>query len=290
VANSQISLTAILVVIIIGIIVILIILRNKNLFSFGSPTTTTTTPTPIIAVPAVGEFADANPPQACNNVSDGELEQDGDRKEPQIACGFNFLNVEAIAFINYHGINDTLSIKLRGPKHSGIPDDDMCNSIHYINLGSESRAAFGKQSGHTAEYCDFGDPIPAIPENTWVGVKAVEWNEGSGVHMQTYLQNPEGSPWVLAAEIVDNGDVGCGGEDPRAGVPYTTSPCQDVGHPVSTGFRVDGLSGGGDVEFKNLSVREITPPTGTTPPPAEEEEEPEESADLARIIKIGNLI
>ena len=60
--------------------------------------------------------------------------------------------------------------------------------------------------------------------------------------------------------------------------------------PVSVGFRVDGLSGGGDVQFKGISVREIvgggtpntsgggtttTPPTtgGGTTPPAEEEEE-----------------
>jgi hypothetical protein len=43
-----------------------------------------------------------------------------------------------------------------------------------------------------------------------------------------------------------------------AAAPFTKSPCS--AHPVSTGFRVDGIGGGKDVSFRNLSVREITPP------------------------------
>ena len=277
-----------LVIFIIGIIAIIVILRNKQLFNFGP-----------VAAPVAGTgnrlYPDANPAHECNNISDGEIEQDGDRREPQIACGFDFLNVEATVYINVHGVNDTLSVKLRGPKHSGIPDADMCNNIHYVNLGNSNTSAFGKQAGHTAEYCNFGDPIPAIPDNTWVGVKAVEWNEGSGVHFQTFLSNPEGSEWVLVADAVDNG--GSGDCDGPASEAYTTSPCQDVGHPVSTGFRVDGLSGGGDVEFKCMSVREIvggaapnttasvctatssTPTPTPTTPPAEEDEDSEDDED-----------
>ena len=143
----------------------------------------------------------------------------------------------------------------------------MCNNIHYINLGSENKNPFGKQSGHTQEYCDFGSPSVKIPDNTWVGVKAIEWNssDGKSVHFQTWIKNPETAEWKLAAETIDNGSsTGCGGSDPRAGEPYVTSPCQGLDYPVSVGFRVDGLSGGGDVEFKNLSVREIKAPTATT--------------------------
>lgn len=199
-------------------------------------------------------YPDTNPPHACNNVSDGGLEQGGDRKEPQIACNFPFLNTEATVYVNYHGINDTLSVKLRGPKHGGgTAEADMCNNIHYVGLGG-AKPAFGKQAGHTAEYCEFGNSI-GIPENQWVGVKAVEWNEGNGVHFQTWLQVPEGSQWKLAADATDNGNAGsCSGP---ASAPYTKSPCSKG--PVSIGFRVDGLKGGGDVQFKNLSVREIAP-------------------------------
>lgn len=246
---------------------------------------------PPPAATAANIYPDANPPQECHDTIEGELEQDGDRKEPQIACGFDFLNTEATVYVKATGINDTLSVKLRGPKHSGISDDDMCNSIHYINLGSESKAAFGKQSGHTAEYCEFGDAIPAIPDGVWVGVKAVEYNEGSSVKFETYLDNPEGSGWQKVAEFLDDGpSTGCGGDDPRAGQPYTTSPCQDVGHPVSIGFRVDGLSGGGDVEFKGISVREITPPAGAPVTAVLARRRTRTSTiDNNIIIKLGNL-
>lgn len=201
--------------------------------------------------------------QPCTQTSGGESEQGGDRKEPQVECGQNFLNADATVYIRTSGtINDTLSVKHRGPRHGGgVPESDMCNNIHYINLGSNSTAAFGKQAGHTAEYCEFSDPIPAIPSGVWVGVKTVEWNEGSGVHFQTWLDNPEGSGWKLVADAVDNGGSGsCQGP---ASAPYTVSPCAGS-HPVSIGFRVDGLSGGGDVEFKNISVCEITPGAPTT--------------------------
>lgn len=210
-------------------------------------------------------YPDTDPPHICTNVSDGDREQGGDRREPQIACGFNFLNTEATVYINTHDINDTLSIKLRGPKHSDpTPESDMCNNIHYVNLGDEDKKPFGKQAGHTAEYCEFGSPVVKVPDNTWVGVKAIEWNESNGVHFQTWIENPEGSGWKLAADIIDTGGLGsCSGP---ASDPYTTSPCAGS-RPVSIGFRVDGLNeNDGDVEFKNMSVREIQPP-GETPLP-----------------------
>lgn len=199
-------------------------------------------------------YPDASPPHVCTNVSDGGLEQGGDRKEPQIACNFPFLNTEATVYINYKGINDTLSVKLRGPKHGGgTAEADMCNNIHYVGLGG-AKPAFGKQAGHTAEYCEFGPSI-SIPPNQWVGVKAVEWNQGAGVRFQTWLQIPEGGQWKLAADAVDNGNAGsCSGP---ASKPYTKSPCSTG--QVSIGYRVDGLKGGGDVQFKGMSVREIRP-------------------------------
>lgn len=215
-------------------------------------------------------YPDSTPPHYCDEVIDGGIEQDGDRREPQIMCGYNFLNTEATAFIKVKPpVNDTLSIKLRGPKHSGIPDNDMCNNIHYVSLGNENKKPFGKQSGHTQEYCEFGSPVVKVPDNVWVGVKAIEWNssDGKSVHFQTWIQNPEGSEWKLAAETIDDGNTGCGDSDPRAKIPYTESPCQGVKGPVSIGYRVDGLKAGGDVEFKNLSVREIKPPVDQPPQP-----------------------
>ena len=61
------------------------------------------------------------------------------------------------------------------------------------------------------------------------------------------------------AQAEDNGNAG----DCKAGAApaYTKSPCTGP-NPISIGFRVDGLKGGGDVQFdrSRMSVREITPP------------------------------
>ena len=68
-----------IVTIILGIIVIIVIIyfvkKNPDFFKnlFGGAK---------VGAVATGEFADANPPMMCNNVTEGGLEQDGDRKEP----------------------------------------------------------------------------------------------------------------------------------------------------------------------------------------------------------------
>jgi hypothetical protein len=282
-----------LLIIIVGIIVVITIWRNKNFLNFSSAA-------PALAAGQI--YPGADPVHECNNVSDGDYESGNKRREPQMACGFNFLNVEAAVYINTHGISDTLSVELRGPKHSSpTPDDDMCNNIHDVSLGGASKQAFGKQSGYTAEYCEFGPAAHALPDDTWVGVKAIEWNDGTGVHFQTWIENPAGSGFKLVADEIDNGNTGCGSDDPRADPPYTTSPCQDVGQPVSIGFRIDGVSPGtNDVQFGSLSVREIaipaeplttttavgpatpsvyTPPDGGAEPATEEEEEEDEDEE-----------
>lgn len=207
--------------------------------------------------PCAKLYADAPEPHECTNVVEGGLEQGGDRKEPRIeGCGFNFLNQEVTAYINYHDIDDTFSVKLRGPRHSG-DGPCVCNNIHYFNLGSKSENAFGKQAEHTGEYCSFGPTAPTLPQNQLVGVKCIEWNEGSGVHFQSWTDT--GNGWELVADEIDNGSPGdCSGPAAPA---FTTSPCVDPSCPeVSTDFRIDGISGGGDVEFSNLSVREIAVP------------------------------
>ena len=304
------------VFIIAAVLVMILLLRNPNFKTWlsqlfkGVTPSGTTSPPPTTTQPTTGGggpiqggqiYPDASPAHECHDVTDGGLEQGGDRREPQIDCGFDFLNTEATVYVNVSGVNDTLSVKLRGPRHGGsTPEAEMCNNIHYIALGSNSTEAFGKQSHHTGEYCEFGGSSVKIPDGVWVGVKAVEWNEGSGVHLQTWLDNPEGSGWKLAADATDNGGAGsCQGQAREA---FTTSPCQGGSQPVSIGFRVDGLSGGGSVEFKGMSAREIAIPSaplttapsgsGSTPtatPTPDEDEDEEESANIARVFTVGNI-
>ena len=72
-----------LLIIIVGIIVVITIWRNKNFLNFSSAA-------PALAAGQI--YPGADPVHECNNVSDGEFESGNDRREPQIACGFNFLN------------------------------------------------------------------------------------------------------------------------------------------------------------------------------------------------------
>ena len=71
----------------------------------------------------------------------------------------------------------------------------MCANIHYIGLGGGGKTAFGKQWAHTKPYCWFG------------GVKAVEWNTASGVHMETWIDMGDGSGFKKEAQTDDNGNA-----------------------------------------------------------------------------------
>ena len=193
----------------------------------------------------------------CTNVTGGELEDhDGPRIEPQITCAANFQDAEVTGYFLVPDGSDTISLKMRGPKHSGIPDAQMCNNIHYFPFGGNATKPFGKQFQHTAEYCDFGSPLFALPNfvGKWIGVKAIEWNNGSTVHMESWIDFPEGSGWKKWAQF---DDVGSSSGCQKAPV-YLKSPCS-VG-PVSIGFRIDGSAG---TKFKNLSAREIAPGKAT---------------------------
>lgn len=220
--------------------------------SRGPPTTGGTKTTPLPAKVTGGQIY-PTVGKECTNVTGGELEDhDGPRIEPQITCAANFQDAEVTGYFLVPDGSDTISLKMRGPKHSGIPDAQMCNNIHYFPFGGNSTKPFGKQFQHTAEYCDFGSSLFPLPNfvGKWIGVKAIEWNQGNGVHMESWIDFPEGSGWKKWAQFDDAGSSsGC----QKAPV-YLKSPCS-VG-PVSIGFRIDGSAG---TKFKNLSAREISP-------------------------------
>lgn len=236
----------------------------------GAPPPTTTFPM-LPTHPPAGGGGGAGPPvtggqiyrtagKVCTNVTDGGLEMHGEpRIEPQIACGANFQDAEVTGYFMVPDGSDTISLKMHGPKHSGIPDADMCNNIHYFPFGGNSTKPFGKQIHHTGEYCEFGSPLFPLPNflGKWIGVKAVEWNQGNTVHMESWIDFPEGSGWKKWAVFDDNGtNNGC----KIAKAPFLKSPCSP--HPVSIGYRIDGSAG---TKYKNLSAREIAPGGGGGP-------------------------
>lgn len=196
-------------------------------------------------------------------ITGGELEQHGDcRREPQIFGAH--LNAEAggYFFIPAGSPPDTISIKMRGCSHSGIPDSDMCDNIHYLSYaGGAGKGVLGKQCPHL-NYCWFGTPKfdAGDVRGKWIGMKCLQWNEGTGVHFQTWLQIPRGGQWRLYADYLDNGNTGCSGE---AKPPFTKSPWKGS-CPPRANFRIDKAC---NAQWQGLYLKDITPTAAQTRPP-----------------------
>lgn len=234
------------------------------LIASAMPNGPTTTPTGIQTGKVVGKqiYLDANPPHTSGTTGGGDVEHhsyesggSSDRREWEIKTPH--LNCEVTAYFKVtEKKEDTISIKLRGPKHGdGVPESDQCCNIHYIPFsGKKDGKVFGKQCPHT-KYCDFGKGNFDLGDirNKWIGVKAIEWNEGNGVHFQTWVDLERNDTWQLWAEIVDNGDAGDCEKDNKK--PFVTSPPKGH-HDVLVLLRVDTA----DIEATDISLREITPP------------------------------
>jgi hypothetical protein len=94
-------------------------------------------------------------------------------------------------------------------------------------------------------------------EDRWVGFKTIMWNTIQNgvtvIKMQIWLDKYNNNNWVKVDERIDSG--GWGNEGGECG----GAPDQRItwGGPIAT-FRWDGAT---NVDIKNLSVREIQPPS-----------------------------
>lgn len=204
-------------------------------------------------------YPDASPPKYSNTTGGGGIEQQRmkstgktvPRREWEIR-GPAFLNQEVTCYFNLAIKNpDTMSLKLRGGPHSG--DACACNYIHYIPVNGDSHK-IGGQCPHN-NYKEFGaSPLFSLGNvaGRWIGAKAVEWNTGGGVHMETWIDmtgTPPGK-WQKWISFDHTGQ----------GIPaMTKSPWSCPTAEIL--MRVD-FEQGGDCQAKAISAREITPPGG----------------------------
>jgi len=150
----------------------------------------------------------------------------------------------------------------RGGRHTGNGNPEGCEgSSIKADLGYDGRVRFAKEQWHVSYvFTDHKRAMSSI-EDRWVGFKGImyniEQNGETAVKMEIWVdKNEDGNedgPWEKVDENIDAGGWGdngeeCGGE-----------PDQIItwGGPIAT-FRWDGTS---DVDIKNLSVREIQPPS-----------------------------
>ena len=176
-------------------------------------------------------------------------------------------NVEMGGYVkvNDNSVQDdeNFAFYARGGRHTGSGNPEGCEGVAYKgDLSYDGTSRFAKEQWHVSYvFSDRQGPF-ADPQADWVGFKTIMWNvvQPNGetiVKMENWVDaNEDGNedgPWERIIEVTDDGGWGsqggeCGGE-----------PDQIItwGGPMAT-FRWDGAN---DVDIKNLSVREIQPPS-----------------------------
>jgi hypothetical protein len=143
----------------------------------------------------------------------------------------------------------------RGGTHTGGALTCQGTAYH-SNLYQTGRSKFEKELEHTAGYTRNDPQIQSVCaklDGRWIGVKAVYYNlRGGGVRLEKWIDDAADNNWQLVHSYTDDGNWGggkpkCGGSD---------KTIITWGGPIAT-FRWDNLT---EVDFKNLSVREIEPP------------------------------
>jgi hypothetical protein len=171
-------------------------------------------------------------------------------------------NIEMTAYVKLNSFTSSTTngaahfeFEARGGTHTGGALTCQGTAYH-SNFYETGRSKFEKELEHTAGYTK-GDPeIPNVCaklDGRWIGVKAVYYNLKNGsVRLEKWIDDKADNNWKLVHSYVDDGNWG-GGKPNCNGSDKTIITW---GGPIAT-FRWDNLS---DVDFKNLSVREIKPP------------------------------
>jgi hypothetical protein len=180
-----------------------------------------------------------------------ELDQKGYMQSPN-----DWRNIEITGYVKVNtipaGLDDDFTWYGRGGQHDGVND---CEGTAYKgDLFFSGKTRYSKQQWYPDGY-SFTPKIDATTsiEDRWVGFKFVMYNTVENgktfVKLESWLDDNNDNTWEKINEKTDNGGWGsdgahCGG-----------APDQLItwGGPTAT-FRWDTAT---DVDFKNLSVREI---------------------------------
>jgi hypothetical protein len=176
-------------------------------------------------------------------------------------------NVEMTGYVRLNDYNNESAFVwfTRGGIHymPTSPNSQPCEGSGYKgNLYFSGSERFAKEQWHVKyEHTEFEEATEPLKDR-WIGYKFIEYNINStgnneenniperAVKMESWInENNDGKSWVKVDEYIDDGGLGteggeCGG---------TEDQIISWGGPVAT-FRWDEAT---DVDFKNLSVREI---------------------------------
>ena len=168
-------------------------------------------------------------------------------------------NIEMTMYakVNVAGSDDNFAPYGRGGRHTGGGYPDGCEGSAYKgDLFFSGKVRFAKEQWHVSYVFTNYETGTTSIKGKWVGFKFVVYNfQLSGktaVKTELWLDKNNDGNFVKVDENVDKGGWG------NAGGECNGAPDQIItwGGPIAT-FRWDTAT---DVDFKNLSVREILPP------------------------------
>ncbi len=160
--------------------------------------------------------------------------------------------------VNKAGSDDNFAPYGRGGRHTGGGAPEGCEGSAYKgDLFFSGKVRFAKEQWHVSYVFTNYETGTSSIKGKWVGFKFVLYNfqDSNGktaVKMEFWLDKSNDGNFVKVDENVDKGGWG------NAGKECNGAPDQIItwGGPIAT-FRWDTAT---DVDFKNLSVREIQPP------------------------------
>ena len=173
-------------------------------------------------------------------------------------------NIEMTGYVkvNAYPSDDNFAWYNRGGRHT---DSQPCEGVAYKgDLYFSGKTRFAKEQWHVSYvFTPYKTATDSI-KGEWVGFKYVVYNFVQNgktvVKMENWLDKNNDGNWVKIDERIDSGGWGSAGTQCRG------APDQIIswGGPIAT-FRWDTAT---NVDFKNLSVREIQTSTSTNQPPA----------------------
>ena len=161
------------------------------------------------------------------------------------------------AKVNKAGSDDNFAPYGRGGRHTGNGNPEGCEGSAYKgDVFFSGKVRFAKEQWHVSYvFTDYKSPTSSI-KGKWIGIKFVMYNFVQNgktvVNMELWLDKNNDGTWTKVDENTDKGGWG------NQGGECNGAPDQIItwGGPIAT-FRWDTAT---DVDFKNLSVREIVPP------------------------------
>jgi len=197
-------------------------------------------------------------------------------------------DVEATGYFKFLDEMDDFDVKLRGGNHSGSGNEDSAKCyifrFHVKSFGKEYPHDGGKGYSWSSpktgaeEGSEKGKPFKAFDvdfdsyKGKWVGLKGITINEGTGkVRCEMWLDfdgvdssgqfDPNRQNWKRLYSIVDeDGKYGEDNDEHKNKKAWTENQVKST-----IQFRVDAKTGTATMDykavdnFKNLSIREITP-------------------------------